>query len=135
MSTMNFSKQETSPDSSQPAACMTRFAPARNAGSIVFSASYAAWASTVWLDVAERRVDVDDRKQRGRGLDGLAAAEQDLGHPDRVARVRARRDRAEVRLVGDGLQREGHVEVTRVERPVARLADHAAGRVDLRERL
>ena len=33
------------------------------------------------------------------------------------------------------MQREGHVEVTRVERPVARLADHAAGRVDLRERL
>ena len=39
MSTMNFSKQETSPDSSQPAECMTKFAPARNVGSIVIIAS------------------------------------------------------------------------------------------------
>src|SRR3954469_15679914 len=29
---------------------MTKFAPARNVGSIVISDSYAAWASTVWLE-------------------------------------------------------------------------------------
>src|SRR5215216_7207197 len=43
---MNFSEQDTSPPSSQPAACITKFAPARNVGSIVISDSYAACAST-----------------------------------------------------------------------------------------
>ena len=39
MSSMYFSKQLTRPDSSQPAACSMRFAPARNAGVSVFSDS------------------------------------------------------------------------------------------------
>ena len=35
----NFSKPATRPPSSQPAECITQFAPARNVGSIVISAS------------------------------------------------------------------------------------------------
>jgi hypothetical protein len=42
---------------------------------------------------AQRRVAVDQRDRRRRLLDRLAAAEQDLAHRDRVARVRAGGDR------------------------------------------
>ena len=51
------------------------------------------------------------------------------------ARVRARGDRAHERLVRERHQRVDHVEVARVERPVVRLADRPARRVELRERL
>ena len=62
-------------------------------------------------------------------------AEQDVGHLQRVARRLAGDHRAHVRLVGQRLDGEQHVEVARVERPVVRLAAQAAGRVQLLERL
>ena len=62
-------------------------------------------------------------------------AEDHLRHRDRVLRVRPGGDRAHERLVGEREQRVHHVEVARVERLVVRLADRAAGRVELRERL
>ena len=84
--------------------------------------------------VAERRVDVDQRDDRGRLVERLLA-EHDLGHRDRVARVRAGGHGAHERLVGERHQRVDHVEVTRVERLVVGLADRSARRVELRERL
>ena len=85
--------------------------------------------------VAERRVHVDEADRDRRALDRLAAAEQDLAHPDRVGGIRAARHRSHVGLVGQGLKREHHVEVARVQRPVLGLADRAAGRVELGEGL
>ena len=70
------------------------------------------------------------------GVASIAAApaEQDLGHRDRVGGVRAGDHVAHVDLVGHGLQRVDHVQVPGVERRVVRLADHPAGRVELRGR-
>ncbi len=84
---------------------------------------------------AQRRVDVDQRDHGRRLLDRRAPAEQDLGHADRVGRVRAGRHGAHVGLVRERLQRQHHVEVARVERRVVRLDDRAAGHVELGERL
>ena len=61
--------------------------------------------------------------------------EEDLGHRDGVGGVRAADDVAHVDLVGQRLQRVGHVEVAAVERGVVRLVDHAAGAVERREAL
>ena len=84
---------------------------------------------------AQRRVAVDQRDRHRRLLDRLAAAEEDLAHRDGVAGVDAGDHVAHVDLVGQRLQRVGHVEVPRVERRVVGLADHAAGRVEHREGL
>ena len=84
---------------------------------------------------AQRRVDVDQRQRRRRGLDRLAPAEEDLPHRDRVLGVGARRHRAHVGLVRQRLQRVDHVEMARVQRLVVGLADRAARRVELGEGL
>ena len=60
---------------------------------------------------------------------------QQIGHRHRVAGGVLRDHRAHVRLVGERLDGQQHVEVARVERPVAGLAAQAAGRVQLVEGL
>ena len=52
MSSANFSKHATRPDSIQPAVWSWKFAPAMNAGSIVLSDSKAACASTICAEVS-----------------------------------------------------------------------------------
>ena len=69
------------------------------------------------------------------GASGSVAAERDLAHGDRVARVLGRDHRAHVRLVGQRLERVDHVEVARVQRAVLGLDDRPAGGVELGERL
>ena len=65
----------------------------------------------------------------------MTAAEEDLGHLYGVQSVDARDDVAHVKLVGQGLQGEDHVKVSRVEWRVIRLADDAARGVEFGEAL
>ena len=69
------------------------------------------------------------------GVFSSDSSRRHLGHRDRVERVRGGGHRAHERLVAQRQERVHHVEVPRVERHVVRLADRAARRVELRERL
>ena len=97
----------------------------------------ARWYSRRRLDhavvPAQRRVAVDQRDDDRRLLDGLAAAEGDVAHRERVAGALGRDHAAHERLVGQRQQPEDHVEVARVERRVVGLDDGAAGGVELVE--
>ena len=99
------------------------------------AAEYSNCDSSIRSSQRSGRVAVDQRDDRRRLLDRLAGAEQDLGHRDGVRGVDAGDDVAHVDLVGQRLQRVGHVEVPAVERGVVGLVDHAAGRVEHREAL
>ena len=100
-----------------------------------FAAQYSNCASSIRSSQRSGELQLISEIVAGVVSIDVAAAEQDLGHRDRVGGVRAGHHVAHVDLVGQGLQRVDHVQVPGVERGVVRLADHAPGRVQLRKRL
>ena len=95
------------------------------------AAQYSNWASSIRSSQRSGELQLISEIVAGTRSIDVPAAEQDLGHLDRVGGVRPGDHVAHVDLVGQRLQRVDHVQVPGVERRVVRLADHAAGRIQL----
>ena len=100
------------------------------------AAQYSNWASSIRSSQRSGELQLISEIVAGVGLDRAPAP------PNRIsvilmvsAAFGPGHHVAHVDLVGQGLQRVDHVQVPGVERRVVRLADHPAGRVQLRERL